>query len=76
MTPNEIHAHTASMPVRSFLVTLMDHQGIQQVIVQTPCVCDIQEWAVAHQVQLGMYAPIVLSTNEDAAAHIPVAEPS
>lgn len=61
------------MPVRSFLVTLMDLQGIQQVIVQTPCVCDVQEWAYAHQVELGMIDPEVLSSNE---AHVPVAEPS
>jgi hypothetical protein len=76
MTPNEIHEHKPGMPVRSYLVTLMDHQGIQQVIVQTPCVCDIQQWATAHQVDLSMVDPVVLGTDEEAARHIPVAEPS
>ena len=75
MTPNEVHGHRADAPVRSFLVTLMDYQGIQQVIVQTPCVCDIQEWATTHQGALRMVMPTVL-TVEEAKDRIPLAEPS
>ena len=74
MIPTKVNEHCSGKPVRSYLVTLMDYQGIQQVIVQTPCVCDIQDWASLHQAALGMVAPLVLSTDEDAAAHIPVGE--
>lgn len=76
MTPTEIHDHKPDMPARSYLVTLMDQQGIHQIIVQTPCVCDIQEWVSAHQIDLGMIDPVVLGTDEEAAKHIPVVEPS
>lgn len=68
---------TTPPKMHSYLVHLSNDQGeSHDIIVQTPCTHNMQEWVDEHAVAFPIANPKVIHIDAETASHVPIVSPA